>query len=333
MPDHTASETIRGILDHARQLHEQGRTFEAMEYLENRPEFKTSHRILALLAHYQYLERQYDIASVTARRALSIHPEDAFALFTLGEIAIKSRKLDQAEMYFRDALTAGSRSVYPYVRLAAVALEQLQYDRAIDVLHEGLAVHTGHPELLEPLHLALTMAGRHREAEHIRMTRRGLNHDDAGDLRKLLHRFESLDRDKAIEQLHILLSMAHYRKEPMIHNQLARYLAAAGRYADAVPHLEQLVEMQPRNDSARLRLAEAWVHSGAPEKASRILESMEGYRNDIRLLTVKIAVLDALGQHQAAMDLCVELLRREPRNKRLRQILQDLKRSGIRPKR
>nr|HPQ41873.1 tetratricopeptide repeat protein [bacterium] len=94
-----------------------------------------------------------------------------------------------------------------------------------------------------------------------------------------------------------------------------------------------VVEMQPRNDRVRLQLAEALALSGNTEKASVLLDSMARYRDDLQLKMVRTEILIASGKVQEAMDLCVELLKHSPRNKRLRRMLQNLRRKGIRPNR
>lgn len=327
-----SANNLNKLLDSARDLHGKGKTFGAVDLLEKSDEFIDSPRVSALLAHYYYLLRHYESSGAAARKALESNPVNKLALYTMGELSMKSRNLDDAEMYFREVLAAGSLSAHPYIRLADIFCSRQDFDGAIEILQQSLENHTGHADLLEKLHYSLTMAGRIKEAQQIRKTRVQAQDNDSADIKNLLNRFENLESFKAIEQLKILASMKHYQSEPLIHDRMAYYLTREGNYAEAISYLETLVRLQPRNDNAVLRLAEALALSNNPEKAKTILEPIARYRNDMRVKLIKLQLDIASGELQTAMKVCVELLRDSPRNKKLRQILKDLSRAGIRPK-
>ncbi|MBN1296885.1 tetratricopeptide repeat protein [bacterium] len=319
------------LLETAKTLHSQGRTSEALDLLENAPQANDKPRILALSAHYLYLLRRFESARATAQRALERDPRNVLALGTMGEIAIKSKDYAGAETWFREILTGRSRSVYPFSRLAAIACELHDYDKAVDILHEGLDNHPGNSELLEQLQYSLTMSGRHADAKRARQIETVQPDEPGRAFRLLMHRFEQLTPEKAIEQLRILASMKHYEKEPLLFDRLAYYLELTGQYAYAIPHLQHVLDIQPRNDAVRVRLCEALVRSGDLVQAELILQSLEGYRRDVRIQIIRLNVMKASGNRQDAMNLCMVLLKENPRHKQLRQIFLELIRQGIRP--
>jgi tetratricopeptide (TPR) repeat protein len=326
------SQELTELLGRARALHADGKTREAVELLESGDRFRDSARFWAFSAHLQYLLEQYDTAKIAADRALELDPRNRLALQTLGEIEMKAGRFPEAETWFREAIASNPRSTHPYLRLAAVYLAQLRYADAADILYRGLEKFSGHAQLLERLQYALTMDGRIREAGQIRKTRRMTASRDAPDMRAFLNRFEGLPIDRAIDQLKLLASMEHYRDEPLLHDQLARYLIERERFPEAVPHLESVIRFQPRNNHARLNLAYCLFKTGASERAWGILSTMESYRNDTFFNLVKIEGFIVENRLKEALEMCIEQLRLHPRDKRLRKALQFLKRKGVQPK-
>lgn len=325
------AQELTELLGRARALHVDGKTREAAELLDSCETFRDSARLWALSAHFQYLLEQYDTAKVAAGRALERDPRNRLALQTLGEIDIKAGRFSEAEAWFREAIASNPRSSHPFLRLAAVYLAQLRYADAADILYRGLEKFSGHAQLLERLQYALTMDGRIQEARQIHKTRRMDASRDAPDLRALLNRFEGLPKDRAIEQLALLASMEHYRNEPLLHDQLARYLIEKERFQEAVPHLESVIRFQPRNHHARLNLAFCLFKTGASERGWGMLSSMESYRNDTFFNLVKIEGLITGNRLKEALEMCIEQLHRHPRDKRLRKTLKFLKRKGVQP--
>lgn len=321
---------LQEFLDRARALHAENRTAEAVALLESVDPGIQGSRSWALIAHYHFVLQQYEASELAARKALEAEPSNRLALHTCGELMLKKSNYPQAEMYFREALAAGSRSPVPYLRLAYIYISLYQFDRAVDILNQGLEKHTGHPELMERLQYALTMDGRIQDAERIRKSRQNTA-SSIPDMRALLNRFEGLEREHAIRQLKLLASMEHYRDEAALHDQLSRYLMAADRYIEAIPHLEIVIGLQNRNDAARLNLALSYIRTGDSDRAWQILEPMQRYRQDLQFRMVIVEALSASGRHREALDMCIDLLEENPRNRRLRGLLKQLKRKQLKP--
>lgn len=331
MADNQSSAELTEFLSKARTLHEEGKTLEALEHLEAGADRHNSPRVWALIAHFYYMNEQFETSAASAQRALELNPKNRLALQTMGEICMKSRNFPEAESWFKETIESGPRSAHPFLRLASVYLAQRQYSNAINVLYSGLEKFTGHVELLERLHYALMMDGRTREAADIRKTRIRAESSDTPDIRALLNRFEALERTRAVDQLKTLASMEHYRSEAALHDQLARYLIELERYSEAVPFLNTVLELQGRNDHARLNLALCLIKSDELQRAWTILDAMGRYRDDVPFLIVRIEALVAEGRLSEALGICMESLRSNPRDKRLRKWLQTLKRKGARP--
>lgn len=325
------SQELDDLLGKASALHADGKTREAVELLNSVDTTPHSARLWALSAHFHYLLEQYDIAKTTAKRALEYNPHNRLALHTLGEIEAKAGLYPEAEIWFKESIATNPRSSHPYLRLASIYLVQHRYDDAIDILNKGLEKFTGHPQLLKQLQYALTMDGRIQEAKHIRKIQRQKAAPDQADMRDLVNRFEGMPIDQAIKQLRLLVSMGHYKDEPALHDQLARYLMQKELCSEAIPHLETFLRLRPRNDYARLNLAYCLFKTGASGPAWTILASMETYRNDAQFNLVKIEGLIADNRLDEALDLCIDQLRLNPRDKRFRRQLQVLKRKGARP--
>ncbi|MGB3975467.1 MAG: tetratricopeptide repeat protein [bacterium] len=325
------SRELEDLLGKAKALHADGKTREAVELLDSTDSFQHSAGLWALSAHFHYLLEEFQIAESTAKRALEFNPHNRLALHTLGEIEAKAGRYPEAETWFKESIATNPRSSHPYLRLASIYLSQRLYAEAIDILNNGLEKFAGHPQLLERLEYALTMDGRIQEAKRIGKIRRKDKPQDTADMRALVNRFEGMSIDQAIKNLKRMASMEHYKDEPVLHEQLARYLMQKERCAEAIPHLKTLLRLKPRNDYARLNLAYCLFKTGTVDPAWDILTTMESYKNDAHFNLVKIEGFIADNRLGEALNLCIDQLRLYPRDKRFRKVLQVLKRKGVRP--
>lgn len=322
---------LNKLIEEARLIHENGDTFRAIEFLESASIGSNSSRVLALSAHYRYLTQQYDSAQLMAQKAIELDPKCKLGLFTLGELAMKSRNLIDAATFFTETIVQGTKSPHPFLRLADIHNTNYQYDQSVNILTQGLEIHPGHEALLEKLQYALTMAGRIDEAGRIRKTRIRNQETETADIQTLLNRFDALPPEKAFSQLKILLSMKHYQKKTAIYDRLAALSIKLKKYDEAIDALEVVVTRHPRNDRVKLRLAEAFVRNNQPDEADAVLTPIELYRQDIAVRILRTEIFLAQGEHQKSMNLCVELLREQPRNKRLRALLVKIRKFGARP--
>jgi predicted Zn-dependent protease len=316
------------LLESARQLHREGKTRDAIKMLENNDAFAASARLLSLTAHFYYLLEHYDTAAASARRALEIDSKNLLALTTLGETDMKAGQYADAEIWFREAIITGPRTPHPYLRLAASLLSRQKYTEASEVLYKGLETFSGDIHLLERLQYALTMDARIHEAGYIRDVRRRHETTDAPDIQALLNRFEALEKPRAISQLKLLASMDHYKHETALHDRLAHLLIEENRFPEAIQHLENVLEQQPRNTYAKLNLALCLFKTNCLKQAWDIVNSIKAYRNDNFLKYVTIQGLIMSDKYGEALAICIHQLERNPRNKQFRKLLKLLKNKG-----
>jgi len=127
------------------------------------------------------------------------------------------------------------------------------------------------------------------------------------------------------------LKLPSFEDKTPFHEKLADLYIRTGQFADAIPHLEVVLSQRPRSDSLKIRLANCLVRSNRACDAMDLIDTMKHCSGDRRVITLRIEVIAALGSGQEAIDLCVRYLLDFPRDKRLRRLLDLLRKKGLVP--
>ncbi|OHB54979.1 MAG: hypothetical protein A2Y12_00955 [Planctomycetes bacterium GWF2_42_9] len=85
------------------------------------------------------------------RRILELSPQSASALFYLGEIELNAKKLKEAVDYYQQAMRYDSNMVGPRFRLAQIAYENDDKEKAFSLLSAELELDVRRPEILQAM--------------------------------------------------------------------------------------------------------------------------------------------------------------------------------------
>lgn len=160
----------------------------------------------------------------------------------------------------------------------------------------------------------LHRTGQFAEAEKIYLLLLKQRPSDAEVLRlygNLLRR-----TNRAIESLPHLERAARLRpNKANVHAELGAALVETGRADEAVNCFRRMVELDPGSSGGYLRLAHVFLSTYSPNQAVSVLQ--EGLDAVVENLDMKRVLSDALmmdGNAEAALPICQEILKTEPRN-------------------
>ncbi len=100
----------------------------------------------ALLAVVHSKQGRRDEAMKHCHQALTLHPEDALALFNLGTLVAQQGKPAEAVTYFEQAVTHAATWAAAHYNLGTVLLRLERYREAIDAFEQAIAHCREYPE-------------------------------------------------------------------------------------------------------------------------------------------------------------------------------------------
>jgi pentatricopeptide repeat protein len=319
-----------GILSKAWDLIRNGDLHQAITLIESSDDIDAFE--LATLAHCYYLLQDYSNSEMYSKKSLSINSRQRLALTTQAEILLKRGQLDDACNFFLEAHRHHPHDLYCALRYAHCLILQEKQHEAHQLLQKLTEMHPDQPEILKLLHQTLYFEGNYPAAESLAARLTGISQDqDTVDSRQFIISLGTLEPEKAIEQLNKILTLESYKKDIELRTHLVDLLIHQEDYANAVPHLELLHRIIPRSDPIRFRLVSCLIRTGNPQKALELLESMKHKSNDLKWKMCRIEALSVSGNLQTAMDEAVQALIKHPKERRVRRLLEQLRKRGIRP--
>ncbi len=287
---------------------------------------------LALLAHIYYLMQDYTSAETYANAALRYHSGNRRALSVLGEIACKKSDWKSAEGYYSEAVRLYPRMVFPAIRAAYIQCRLNQPRKAIDILHRISEFHPDNLEILNALQQSYILAGKQAEAEAVKRKISEISQaNDTITPQQFIESLNKLDPHRAIAQLKIALDLESYKGNPTLLSHLASLLIETEQYSEAIPILEDLARQFPRSDSFKLKLAGCLAREKRCRESLDILDAMDHLKNSVQWIIMYLEANILAGNLQTAMDTAVSTLLRYPKNRRVRKIVNQLRKRGVKP--
>jgi len=231
----------------------------------------------------QLKQQHYDEAVTAYRKALAIDPKNANAHYNLGFIYF-TRNQPEAAAEYRAALALNAELPLAYVHLAEIARRQREYDKAIQIIHDGtphLDADTK-PAAMRTLGLAQMAKG------------------DRASAKESLQQVVAISKDDVTSRI-----------------VLSRIYRGEKRAADAKTMIDQALAASPKSDAALLEAVLVARDSGDLARERATLEQLLASKPDPALRRELISVLlrqtaydDALHQLDIAPQADLATMRR-----------------------
>ncbi|MBN1549822.1 tetratricopeptide repeat protein [bacterium] len=286
----------------------------------------------AALAHFSYLLEKYDAAEQYALQALSSDPHHRLALSCLGEIHYRKGDIPTAITYFQEAFRLHSGDDYLGQRLAWMFILDDEPHQAIPVLESVCENNRENYEVLTLLLLSYEYAGLHDKAQHLKTyINQSTTDDESVQTARFIKALNALDTDTAVRQLKIILRSPTFSGNDKLHDFMADLLIRKEHFEDALLHLEKVRQHRPRSDAVKIRIAKCLAKTGKASEAFLEIDNIRHRRKDPRVESIYIEILAQTGKGQEAIDLAVKALLKNPKNRFLRKIMNQLRKEGFKP--
>ncbi len=210
-------------------------------------------------------------------RLARLRPEDADLRVDLGGAAVNARRLDEAEAALREALRIAPQHRGALTTLAEVLVLRGKTDEAIGLLKRAVNYDPADPATVRSLDYALRRHSLHHErARAIQQAREATGDESLMAYELAQAQIDLLRYDRAAQELLIALSddgtparAVGMQLEQLVADDIAGedVLAAVVAYADRAEDL---------SDAARLALARVFLAADERERATSLLEGVEG---------------------------------------------------------
>jgi len=218
-----------------------------------------------LLANARLIQGEPLKALAVAREAYEVNPKHPMVLTLLGKIQAANGDLSSAQTTFRKLADAQPRSPQPLLLLAKAQADDKQFEAAAETLEQAVKLDKRNVPAKLMLGRVSIQLERYKRAEEM-----------ASALQQESPKFSpgyELEGDINIARNHLEQAIKSYRmafakgKTGALAVKLHRALNKAGQQQEAVEPLEKWLQVQPKDDSARLLLAMAYQNLDEKEKA------------------------------------------------------------------
>jgi tetratricopeptide (TPR) repeat protein len=225
---------------------------------------------------------------------------------------VRLRRWEEGAAGLEAAIASGYRSAYLYSRLAVARGSAGDADGARRALERGLEEHPGDGQLLLALGRLEKRSGHPAAARHIEEAASRLPGDPYA-YKELVATRAAERGGRAVEELRRLLRVPSQARNPHLHDELARLLAAEGDDAGALAAARQAFALEPASRLFRRRLAFALVRAREDREAVELLERcLEDEPEDPALNRSYVAARRRLGQLDEAHGFYRRLLQSHP---------------------
>ncbi len=167
----------------------------------------------------------------------------------LGECYLFMGDLDKAEEYYRKAIASNNTFVAPYLGLATIAVQNGKLDEAMVLYTKASSIELS-DKTLTGIGLVLMEQEEHEKAyEHFSRALE-MNAENIIALNCLVREGHHLGRLEEVVPV-LEISMRVSSEGSSIRVSLAGILMALGRFDEAKAHLEEVLGIDPNNESAR----------------------------------------------------------------------------------
>jgi tetratricopeptide (TPR) repeat protein len=304
-----------------------GRFGEAKQELVEALEEQPDHPLLRASLAEAYLRQKRIIeAGSLAKTILSDHPEYPQALYILGEVSFRHKKLEKALEYFRQAAQKDSRP-YLILRIAKVLREQGQYAEALETLDSALIKQKAYDGLLREKAVVLNRLGQ--TAAALKAYEDLLKIVPGDDFaRKEVYRLKGRNRcgQEATDELKRIIKVSSEKNNPHLRGLLAQKLKEQGKLNDAAAEYYSAWQLNP-DDLYLLKMAGfCYYRLGDYDKATEILSwAFKMEPGDYRVKATLTKLFKKNRDIKGFINLLEVILEDHPENMRLLGTLSSLK--------
>ena len=268
-------------------------------------------------AEKYFILEDYSKALVLFQKALEIEPDNSAIHYKLAETFFKSEDYDTAINHIKEALELEQNNKFYYLLAAEIYTKKNDYTEAANIYEELLTNIPGTEEYLFDLANIYIYQEKYKEALDTYQKAEqavGLNEHTSYQIQRLYLRLNDLE--SAIAEAKKLIESLP--GEPKYLLSLADILVSNNREQEAIPYLEEALELDPNNGKARLLLANVYKKTSDIEQSRENLKlAFENPNVDINI-KVQVLINDYMQQFPdkdlelIAKDLADRLLEAHP---------------------
>ncbi len=247
------------------------------------------------VARMEFTRRKYTEASVAARKAIDLQPDDYELQILLGKSLIRDNKSAEAMPILETAAALDSTIVEPLTYLVAGYREAGQSDRLVDALHRMTSFHPDSQALFVELGEAQLSLGRVPQAIAALERAIEINPDDAA-VRLCLADSYGTRGEKNKQYDHLTAALRHTPDNAEVHYALGSMYADEHSLDKGEIHLGRAIELTPDHGPSLYRYA-ALLH----ETGNRLEQALETAQRAVAVdgFNSKYLVLCALLTYQS----------------------------------
>lgn len=231
-----------------------------------------SFEALRLKGYIDTVDKKFPDAEQSLRAADRVKPNQPEVIMALAQALVGQNKMDEAEKVVRVALDANKGNTALYDTLIALCLRQNRPDDAEKVLRRKVA--DSPKELAWRIELAGFYFATRKTDQMNRTIQETLDHAaDFPNTHQKVGDFFMRTRDfERARQVYEQGIAAHPDQRPDYQKHVVEALAAAGKSADAMKLVEQMLKENKDNSDARAIRAALILQSGDPSQAQRAID-------------------------------------------------------------
>jgi tetratricopeptide (TPR) repeat protein len=161
------------------------------------------------------------------RRIIEMHPQNSPAMFYLGEIELNAGRVKEAVEYYQQAMRYDANMVGPRFRLAQIAHQHGDKEKAFSLLSAELELDVRRPEVLHAMGVMMDELGQSDYATHCFLR---------------------------VSEIEPVNAKNYYN--------LGKVLAARGEMEDAQQFLDYAMELEPANNGLVKDVLQVYLNAG-----------------------------------------------------------------------
>lgn len=270
--------------------------------------------------------QKYDAALARYREAYDLQPDNVAFLLAVGEMLVATDHVDQAIRLFADKLTYFAQNAAIRMALGQLYMTRRDYSAAVPMFREALLLHPGEVGIEEELAAAYLVAGNYDEAIKLfeSLSRRAELNDRADLRRSLARAYQAAGRTGAAREMYQRLRRENPRDvDAWIHlAELAWVEKDAGATLTCA---SRAIELAPQRHEGYLLAGMVWQKRGDWNKALELFDKAAQWApQGSEPWILRGVTLQQSGQHSAAAAAYAEALRRQPEDRRAKDLLMGL---------
>lgn len=302
---------------------ETGQPDSAIAVLEPIVRQDSTSKAAVMLGELYYKTGKLDSAETLLKRVYTADSTDTQTLYYLGLVAIEKQQFKQSEQYYRTLLNQRDDVLGGYTGLGFSLMGQEEYDKAIDVLRQGMNLFPDEFALNQQMGESFFFQEQYDSAKVYLEKAVAIDSSHTRPKRFLAFVYDNLGNQLAAEKMYKQLIKA-YPNDPLFLNNLSYLYATQGKnLKQALTMVKQALEAEPDNASYMDTMGWVYYKLGKFKKAKQYIEqALQADGENVEVLDHLGDVYSKLGEHQKAQEQYQKALQIDPENQDIQQKVQ-----------